>query len=237
MPLAESWTPWPWRPRGPAVCWSGPPTHWPWCHMGPGACLASLPPLHWSLIWTHPYCSGRGRHPPLCTDHNTEESCPLAPLPVSGLTHAETLSHQDNIEIRNQVMHHLDTFVSDALMMILTTKQLCLISCLLTNSVFITVKHHASAMRWHRTLSPLLSVYYAQHLCHLTCGSCDGQSQSQRTARPHIACHQPGHIRLRPEVSSPGPEARCVFVCFQSIRVFTPMSESRPCQHSSALSV
>ena len=76
--------------------------------------------------------------PPLCTDHNTEESCPLASLLVSGLTHAETLSHQDNIEIRNQVMHHLDTFVSDALMMILTTKQLCLISCLLTNSVFIT---------------------------------------------------------------------------------------------------
>ena len=81
---------------------------------------------------------GEGDTRPLSTDHNTEESCPLAPLPVSGLTHAETLSHQDTIENRNQVMHHLDTFVSDALMMILTTIKQLLISCLLTNSVYIT---------------------------------------------------------------------------------------------------
>ena len=44
MPLSGA--PWPWRPRGPAGCWSRPPTHWPWCSagclMGPSHSLLSL---------------------------------------------------------------------------------------------------------------------------------------------------------------------------------------------------
>lgn len=114
--------------------------------------------------------------------------------------------------------------------MILTTiKQLCLISCLLTNSVYITQTNII-----HQICADIgLGLRFCQCTMHnmsvIWHAAVDGhsQSQSQRTARPHIACHQP-----RPEVSSPGPEARCVFVCFQSIRVFTPVSESLPCQHS-----
>ena len=131
--------------------------------MGHWSPCLTLSALHWSLIWTLILIvPGEGdtehtRH--LSTDHITEESCPLAPLPGPGLTHAETLSH---CHIRPT---HLRLGIKSCIAEIFYfgCSDDMLIFCLIHSHIICTY------MRWHMTCSPVTVLCTTVLHPHLTC--------------------------------------------------------------------